>query len=75
MPLPENNRKVCLLSRLETFPGLVHRPPASMMTMAGMRDAGCELLAVQHACRAAKGLDILSGGDRMPTWDALHVDA
>ena len=46
-----------------------------MMMMAGMRDAGCELLAVQYACKAAKGLDIPSGGDRMPTWDALHVDA
>ena len=46
-----------------------------MMIMAGMRDASCELLAVQYACKAAKGLDIPSGGDRMPTWDALHVDA
>ena len=75
MSLSESIREVCLLSRLEDFLGVHIGSSASMMTMTGMRDAGCEPLEVQYACWAAQGLDVLSGCDRMPTWDALHMDA
>ena len=64
---------VCPQSQSVSFLGVYIGISVSMMTMAGVRDTEGKLLALQCARRAAKGLDILFGGDRMPTWDALHV--